>query len=122
MKPIEYKLRDNHNFIQNEKEVVDFEQYDDGEMIPFNPEWLEEIMKDYPAATHNNLKLVEYNNNKDTYTYIATWKQIEHKVEYYVEYYYINKNTIIAYYSQRYAKNPRELRCVFIWHRKNQVQ
>lgn len=123
MKPIEYKLVDKPKYIKDEKEVIDINEWDDGKMIAYNPEWLIESMgKTNPRLEANNLMLVEYMNNKEKYTYIASWKKKQFKIEHIVEYYYLNQDKIIAFYSEKCADYKRTLMSCFIWRRKQQIQ
>ena len=126
MKPIEYKLVDKPKYIKNEKEVIDTNEWDDGKMIAYNPEWLTEATgKSYlnQKLEANNLMLVEYMNNKEKYTYIATWKKKQFKIEHIVEYYYLNQDKIIAFYSEKIGDySKRMLMSCFIWRRKQAIQ
>lgn len=119
MKPIKYILRKHHNFIQCEDEIID-KEWVEKDFYSYQPEWLEKVYdggNKHQLATHNN-QLQYYMNHKEEYTYVATWKNINDSCEHYVEYYYIDDNTIIGYYSEKYKGYDRDLRAIMIWVKK----
>ena len=119
MKPIIYDLRKEHNFISDEKLIIDNE-WEEKEFYNYQPEWFENVyngVNKYHLATHNS-QLQYYMNHKNEYTYLATWKHIDKLQENYVEYYFIDDNTLIAYYSEKYKKDNRYLGAIMVFTKK----
>lgn len=113
MKPIKYKLKKECNIIKNESEFID-DDWEEKEFYTYQPEWFEEIYdgaNKHQLATHNH-ELQYYMNHKDEYTYIGTWNHNKS----FVEYYYIDDNTIIGFYSE-----SRLLHAVMVWINKKIV-
>ena len=98
MEPIAINLHKNPKLIQNEKELID-DTWENSEFYNFMPEFLEECYKggNAPKLKEANEYLKYYCLHKSDYTYIASWRHIERYETLYVEYYYMDDNTIIAY-------------------------
>lgn len=113
MEPIRYELVEDPVFLESEEALFDGVVWEPEEFSNYMPEFLEESY-DGPNAEKlkaANKRLEYYMNHKSEYQYIASYHIECRTDEMYVEYYYIDDDTIISFLSSKpHSKNPKYYR------------
>ena len=100
MEPIRYELVENPVFVETDEVVFDGVEWEPGEFSNYMPEFLED-----------NNRLEYYMTHKSDYQYIASRHSDAGTDDMYIEYYYMDDDTIIAFLSSKpKAKNPKYYR------------